>query len=257
MSAVFDAYARYYDLLYADKDYEAEARYVASHVREHVPDARRLLELGCGTGAHAEHLARLGYVVHGIDSSEQMVARSQKRRARCPADIAEKLAFDVGDARSTRTGRHYDAVISLFHVVSYQASNSDLDATFATAATHLPRGGLFLFDFWYGPAVLAQRPTVRTKHLEDDVMRVTRTARPELNVNENCVDVRYDVAIQSKESGRVDHVNETHRMRYLFLPEIARIASLGAWSAPRAFAWMTRQPLSEKDWSGCVALIRR
>jgi len=86
---------------------------------------------------------------------------------------------------------------------------------------------------------------------------VTRTARPELNVNENWVDVHYDVSIQSKESGHVDHVSETHRMRYLFLPEIARIASTGAWSAPRAFAWMTREPLSERDWSGCVALIRR
>jgi SAM-dependent methyltransferase len=257
MSAVFDAYARYYDLLYADKDYEAEARYVDSHVREHVPGAKRLLELGCGTGSHAEHLARLGYAVHGIDSSEQMVARSQKRKAACPADVAEKLAFDAGDARSVRTGQQYDAVISLFHVVSYQTSNADLDATFATAAAHLPSGGLFLFDFWYGPAVLAQRPGVRTKRLEDDVVRVTRTARPELNVNENWVDVHYDVAIQDKESGNVDHVNETHRMRYLFLPEIARIASTGAWHAPRAYAWMTRRPLGEEDWSGCVALVRR
>lgn len=257
MSAVFDAYARYYDLLYADKNYEAEARYVDAHVREQSPDARHVLELGCGTGAHAEHLARLGYVVHGIDSSEQMIARSQKRKARCPSAIAERLTFDVGDVRSVRTGRQFDAVVSLFHVVSYQVSNSDLDATFATAAVHLPRGGLFLFDFWYGPAVLTQRPGVRTKHLEDEVVRVTRTARPELNVNDNWVDVHYDVAIQIKESGRVDHVNETHRMRYLFLPEIARIAPLEEWSAPRAFAWMTRQPLSEKDWSGCVALIRR
>lgn len=30
---VFDAYARYYDLLYRDKDYRAEAGYVAKLIR--------------------------------------------------------------------------------------------------------------------------------------------------------------------------------------------------------------------------------
>ena len=33
MSQVFDAYARYYDLLYRDKDYAGEAEYVAAHIR--------------------------------------------------------------------------------------------------------------------------------------------------------------------------------------------------------------------------------
>ena len=257
MSHVFNAYARYYDLLYADKDYAAEARYVDAHIREHVPHAKRILELGSGTGAHAEHLARMGYSVHGIEVSERMLTRSLERKVDLPIQVAGGLTFDIGDVRSVRTGQYYDVVISLFHVVSYQSRNSDLDATFATAAAHLQRGGLFLFDFWYGPAVLMQRPAIRTKRLEDEVIRVTRTATPELDVNENHVDVHYDVAIEEKSTGRVDHIQETHRMRYLFLPEIAHFASPDSWSGPRAFAWMTRQPLTEKDWSGCVVLVRR
>ena len=55
MNPAFDTYARYYDLLYRDKDYAGEAAYVASHIRQHAPEAARILELGCGTGAHAEH----------------------------------------------------------------------------------------------------------------------------------------------------------------------------------------------------------
>ena len=50
MNPVFDTYAHYYDLLYQDKDYVAEAEYVAAYIQSHSPQAERILELGCGTG---------------------------------------------------------------------------------------------------------------------------------------------------------------------------------------------------------------
>ncbi|HEY2400385.1 MAG TPA: class I SAM-dependent methyltransferase, partial [Steroidobacteraceae bacterium] len=61
MTEVFDAYAAYYDLLYRDKDYPGEARYVQSLLRRHGVSDGDLLELGCGTGRHAEQLVRLGF----------------------------------------------------------------------------------------------------------------------------------------------------------------------------------------------------
>ena len=71
---------------------------------------------------------------------------------------------------------------------------------FETAFTHLVRSGLFIFDFWYGPAVLAQRPEVRVKHLEDEIIEVTRTADPTLHLNENVVDVNYSVVVKAPKS---------------------------------------------------------
>lgn len=257
MKQIFDAYARYYDLLYADKDYAAESRYVDSHIREQVPEAKRILELGSGTGAHAEHLARMGYTVHGIDLSAEMLGRAAARKAALPTDIARRLRFGAGDVRSARMGETYDAVISLFHVISYQTSDADLTGAFATAAAHLRPGGLFLFDFWYGPAVLAQKPENRVKRLEDGQIRVTRTATPVMHMAENVVDVRYDVVIEIKASGRIENLRETHRMRYLFLPEIARLAAPQTWSEPKAFAWMRRDQPDENTWFGCALTVRR
>jgi len=76
MSLEFDTYLWYYDLLYQDKDCAAEAEYVASNILSSAPYARYILELGCGTGAHAEHLSRMGYTVHGVDISAEMLARA-------------------------------------------------------------------------------------------------------------------------------------------------------------------------------------
>ena len=72
-STVFSDYARYYDLLYRDKDYAAEAEYVAGLIRKFHPSARSILELGSGTGMHAIHLAKQGYEVTGIDISPDMI----------------------------------------------------------------------------------------------------------------------------------------------------------------------------------------
>lgn len=257
MSRVFDSYARYYDLLYRDKDYASESEYVAAHIRKRIPTAKRILELGCGTGAHAGHLARMGYTVHGVDMSEAMLARAEARKATLLPDISDRISFSLGDVRTVRSGETYDVVISLFHVMSYQVTNTDLEAAFNTAAVHLESGGMFLFDFWYGPAVLTQKPEVRVKRLEDEEIKVTRLAEPEIHVNENIVDVNYTVFIEEKTLKLVKQVKETHQMRYLFLPELECFADGGTWSEFKSYGWMKLQDLHQDDWAGIVALTKK
>lgn len=253
---VFDAYASYYDLLYRDKDYSAEAEYVGSHICKHAPQAKDILELGCGTGAHAEKLARMGYHVHGVDMSEEMLIRAEARKAALPADVAARLSFYLGDVRSVRTKQTCDVVISLFHVTSYQATNADLAAFFETAATHLSPGGLFLYDFWYGPAVLTQKPEVRVKRLEDKEIKVIRIAEPVMHVNDNIVDVNYTVFVEAKATGQAQQINETHRMRYLFLPEL-QVFGAEKFEEHGSYAWMTNYPLNAESWGGLQLLVRR
>ena len=252
---VFDAYARYYDLLYRDKDYRAESEYVASHIRQYAPQAKRILELGCGTGAHAEQLARMGYLVHGVDLSPQMLAGAEARRKGLPAEVASRLSLGHGDARTARTGESHDVVVSLFHVMSYQTTDAGLRGMFETAFAHLRHGGLFIFDFWYGPAVLTQRPEVRVKRLEDETIEVTRIAEPVIRVNENMVDVNYSVFIEEKATGKVERVRESHHMRYLFLPELERYRE-GSFEERASHEWMTSKPMSEQSWAGFQVLAR-
>jgi SAM-dependent methyltransferase len=210
--SVFAAYSRYYDLLYRDKDYAAEARYVHELVQRHHPAARSMLDLGCGTGRHAQLLSQHGYTLTGVDLSEEMlkVARG----------TSPELGFVQGDVRTVRLGKTFDVVASLFHVMSYQTTNADLRAALDTIREHLAPGGLFVFDCWYGPAVLTSRPETRVKRLEDESIHVTRLAEPVLHPNENVVDVNYHVLIRDKHSGAVDELRETHEMRYLFAPEV-------------------------------------
>ena len=255
MTTVFEAYAAYYDLLYADKDYAAEAAYVASLIRKTDPSASRILELGCGTGGHAACLAAMGYTVHGVDISPHMLSRAEMRKALLPKDVAARLSFARGDVRTVRTGESYDVVISLFHVISYQTGNDGLMSAFQTAFDHLSPGGIFLFDFWYGPAVLSEKPEVRVKRLEDGRISVMRIAEPSLRVNDSTVDVNYSLFISDKGSEKIESVTESHKLRYLFLTELELLLA-GKFISPKVFEWLTENPPGINTWSAFLCAIR-
>jgi SAM-dependent methyltransferase len=258
-AANFGAYARYYDLFYGDKPYAEEAAFVDSLIREHAPKATELLELGCGTGRHARELVSLGYRVHGIDLSETMLADAAAVAAAHPAspDGPAALVFEHGDARTYRAGRTFDAVVSLFHVMSYQTSNADLLAAFGTAAVHLGPGGIFLFDCWYGPAVLSERPEQRVRTLADEHVRITREARPTMRPNENVCEVRYDITVEPFDGSASSSYTEVHPMRYLFAPEVALALDMTGFDVAAACEFGTGAPLGLATWNGCFVARKR
>jgi SAM-dependent methyltransferase len=237
----FGGYARYYDLLYRDKDYRGETEFVERVIRAHVPRPCRILDLGCGTGVHDVMLAERGHDVTGIDGSEEMLAVASRRVAGLPPAIAARVRFVKGDVRGPDVDGCYDVVLALFHVLSYQLTNDDLNAVFSGVKARLAPDGVFIFDCWYGPAVLTDRPTTRVKRLADENTIVTRIAVPTLHPNLNRVDVRYQLFVKDLRTGKVEEISETHRMRYLFHPELEllaenaglRIVSSGAWMSDR------------------------
>ena len=213
---VFGDYAYYYNAFYQDKDYGAEAKQIDGLLKRYAKEANTIINYGCGTGRHDMELSKLGYRCSGIDMSQMMidVARENARRENVNVD------FDVADIRNFEPKHKYDAVISLFHVMSYQNKNQDVISAFKTARKALNRGGIFLFDVWYGAGVLSDKPVVRVKEIEDRKNRLVRIAKPVMHDKENVVDVNYEVFIINKETSNVQMINETHRMRYFFKPEM-------------------------------------
>lgn len=247
----FQSYARYYDLLYRDKPYEAEAAYVLRRLATQGGVVNSILELGCGTGGHARWLAERVGEVQGIDISGQMLDEAERRRKLLPENLAKRISLSLGDARTVRLGRAFDAVVSLFHVASYQTSNHDIAAMIRTAREHLGLGGVFLFDCWYGPGVLSDRPTSRVLVLEDSRTRVERVATPEMYPDENLVSVHYQIQIEDRVDNSATTFEEIHPMRYFFVPELRAYLAATGFIEVSAFSWMGDCSPGFDDWTAC------
>ena len=98
-------------------------------------------------------------------------------------------------------------------------------AYFGALDLALSADGLFVFDFWYGPAVLTKRPAVRVRRVTAPNVRLTRIAEPEHQFHRNVVNVKYTIIAVDQRSGRLEEMVEVHPMRYFFLPEIEMFAA--------------------------------
>lgn len=220
MNPVFAApYARAYDLLYADKDYSAECDIIAELVgRFAVGAASRVLDLGCGTGNHAIPLSARGFEVTGVERSVDMLAEARRKVAQ--AAIGDRIALHQGDIRDVHLdAAPFDLALMMFAVLGYQLSNADVRAALRAARAHLRDDGLLIFDVWYGPGVLSDRPGQRirvAKSGNEEIVRVTDT---ELDTRRHTCDVRFNLWRMT--AGELaEKTEEMHSMRYFFPMEL-------------------------------------
>ncbi len=127
--------APWFHLLTSPADYAGEAERYHALIQAACPGARTLLELGSGGGNTASHL-RQHYACTLSDLSPQMLALSRQLNPECE--------HVLGDMRSLRLGRSFDAVL-VHDAIVYMTRERDLRDCMTTAFAHLRPGGVALF----------------------------------------------------------------------------------------------------------------
>lgn len=121
------------------------------------------LELGIGTGRIALPLAGRGVRVHGIDLSEQMVAKLREKPG------ADAIGVTIGDFATTRVDGMFTLAYLVFNTIQNLTTQDAQLACFENVASHLEPGGCFVIEV--GLPALQKLPfgeTIRPFAVTDD-----------------------------------------------------------------------------------------
>lgn len=240
-------YAKYYNLLYQDKNYDQEVDFIVHLIKKHHPHAKTILDLGCGTGKHASILKERGYDLVGVDLSKEMISIAKNNYP--------SIEFICTDFKDLQMNKKFDVVISLFHVLSYQTKNEDIDKFFQCIRAHLNYDGVAIFDYWYGPAVLTIRPEARIKRLNSQEIQVTRFAETKINYEANIATVEYDLFVKQNEV--FFETKESHPMRYFFTPEIKYYLSRNELIHEGSFVWECLNKIPDQNSWSVYSIIKK
>jgi len=237
-------YAACYDAFYADKDYDAECDLLeAAFARFGDGRLSTILDLGCGTGGHALRMARRGYAVTGVDRSPAMLEQARRKGGESGPE------FLHGDLQTLELGRTFDAVVMMFAVLGYQTSNEELLSSLRSVSRHLRPGGVFTFDFWYGPAVLRERPSDRARVFREGSREIIRVAHGGLDVLRHLALVDYEIWVAEDGAGMTKS-SERHVMRYFFPQELRLLLDTAGLEVVSLSAFGSLEPpVREGDWN--------
>ncbi len=137
---------KYYDEIYASmgKDYPAEASKTRKFIQKYkLSKGSKLLDVGCGTGIHANLLSKY-YQVEGLDIDPRMLSVARKNYP--------KIRFQQGDMVNFELKSKFDIIVCLFSAIGYVKTKARLQKTIKNMTRHLLPGGILLVEPWFTPS---------------------------------------------------------------------------------------------------------
>lgn len=252
MTVFASSYANQYDSLYGDKDYVAECDLIAAAANRHGILMNRVLDIGCGTGGHSLEWARRGIPSVGVDLSSEMIEIARKKTGALTSVTAPE--WHVGDARNFEVDGPFDIATMMFAVLGYMSDNDDVVAALKNARRHLRPGGLFLFDIWYGPAVLSVRPEDRVRVVGAGNEQTIRAASTTVDSFRHLAHVTFKLWNVAGDR-YLGYTEETHAMRYFFPQEIRFLLENAGFSVASIRSFPDGEPVGDNTWNAyCEAI---
>jgi SAM-dependent methyltransferase len=162
---MFSKTARFYDEIYAFKDYRGEVERLTAIVREHLRSGgRRLLDVACGTGHHIGYLKER-FDVEGLDINPELLELARQRNPDVPFHRGDMIDFDLGQT--------FDVVTCLFSSIGYVKTLDNVEKAAGCMARHLVPGGVLVIEPWFPPDAW-HAPSVHGLFIDEPELKIAR-----------------------------------------------------------------------------------
>ena len=131
----------YYHQLYFNRDEQEAAAFIDALIDYLKPaPGTCMLDVACGKGRHAFHLAQKGFDVTGIDLSEDSIKEALLQES-------ENLHFYTHDMRLPFWINYFNYAFNFFTSFGYFATRREHDNSIRTIAQSIKPGGCFVMDY--------------------------------------------------------------------------------------------------------------
>ena len=100
----------------------------------------KIIDFGCGIGRHSLELAQKGFIVDGIDYSEEHIAYARKN---ANDKNIKNCRFICGDIRNHKTNSKYNLALCLYDVIGSYPDKRNNERIIQIAYDALEKGGFF------------------------------------------------------------------------------------------------------------------
>lgn len=144
--ATYDGSARWYDRLWGThRDYGQDAEMLVRLIGQHGHTGGRLLDVGCATGGHLQHLRRV-FGCAGLDLSRELLRTAA-------AELGPEIELHEADMRDFQLDDRFAVITCLWGTIAYANDATQLADVAARMAAHLEPRGIVLIEPWLTPEV--------------------------------------------------------------------------------------------------------
>ncbi|MDD5005785.1 MAG: class I SAM-dependent methyltransferase [Candidatus Omnitrophica bacterium] len=256
MKKVFDKdYAFFYDIFYRNKDYKKECRFLEDIFKKFsINKPKSILDVACGTGGHANILAKMGYSVTGIDASKHMLKRAGEKAK----TNSLKVKYCCMKMQNLKCDKKFDAIISMFSTIDYLTDYKDLERFIFNVRQCLKKDSLFIFDFWNGAVVVKNYTPYKKKKFVYKNLVIERESKTDIFPTKNLCRVNYKVSVLDKATKERSQSRESHLVRYFFVNEMKSILEKNGFSVLGVFPFSNlKRKIKPSDWDITVVAKKR
>lgn len=250
MTALYDAFARFYDLEYGHKDNDLDF-YLNLAQKIDGP----VLEVGSGTGRVSFDLARDGIEVVGVENSSDMLTAAENNRQQYESESLGPLTFVQADMQDFQLERTFPLCIVPFRTFLHNLTQDEQIKTLRTIHRHLEPGGILAMDLFV-PLYDVMSKTNWNETIEPDEL-----ADPEAGV-------RIEVSVTHEPAAQMLTIRNTYHdsvlrdtttvempYRYIFRFEMEALLRMTGFEVKQVFGGFGDEPYDYK--SGIMVFVAR
>lgn len=233
MKLAYTSLAKYYDLIFSRKDYPQEVEFIRETVKNKCPNAKSILDVGCGTGEHLNLLKDEFETLWGVDLNQEIIDEAKKK--------STKINYLVGGMKDFTIDTKFDVITCLYSVFNYNLTQEEATLALENFKKQLNPGGVLIFALY-------------TPHNTDKVVSLHMGNNEEIEVakiNQYVFDPSTglettDFLVFTKTSSGVDFkVEKNHKYRIYSAEEFSSLCQKIGFTKHEFFDRFQRKPIDD------------